>query len=244
MCVGGDARPGRCRPGRLHQLLQREQRVLVEVVDAVGLVGTSSACCALRILRRHAGRAVAGVAGLRLDAAEREHEAARRVAPVGAEREHARDVEGADDLAGAAELDAARAGSRPTSVLCTSSRPSCSGAPTWSVNSSGAAPVPPSAPSTTMKSGVMPVSSIALAMPNHSHGWPMQSLKPVGLPPDSSRSRSMNCSISIGVVKAPWRRRRDAVDATAARRAPRRSRASPSAPAARRRGRAWRPATA
>ena len=43
--------------------------------------------------------------------------------------------------------------------------PRCSGAPTWSVNSSGAAPVPPSAPSTTMKSGRMPVSSIALTMP-------------------------------------------------------------------------------
>jgi hypothetical protein len=31
----------------------------------------------------------------------------------------------------------------------------------------------------------MPVSSIALQMPNHSQGWPMHSLKPVGLPPDS-----------------------------------------------------------
>jgi hypothetical protein len=76
----------------------------------------------------------------------------------------------------------------PTSELRTSSSPSCSGAPTWSVNSSGAAPVPPSAPSTTMKSGTMPVSSIALQMPNHSQGWPMHSLKPVGLPPESWRS--------------------------------------------------------
>ena len=31
----------------------------------------------------------------------------------------------------------------------------------------------------------------------------MQSLKPVGLPPESSRSRSMKCIISIGVEKAP-----------------------------------------
>ena len=54
-----------------------------------------------------------------------------------------------------------------------------------------------------MKSGRMPVSCIALAMPNHSQGWPMQSLKPVGLPPESSRSRSMKCIISIGVLKAP-----------------------------------------
>ncbi len=93
---------------------------------------------------------------------------------------------------------------RPTSVLCTSSRPSCSGAPTWSVNSSGAAPVPPSPPSTTMKSGSRPVSSIALASANHSHGWPTQNLKPVGLPPESSRSRAMNCSISTGVENALW----------------------------------------
>ena len=53
-----------------------------------------------------------------------------------------------------------------------------------------------------MKSGVMPVSSIALQIASHSHGWPMHSLKPVGLPPESSRSRSMNCIISIGVLNA------------------------------------------
>ena len=38
----------------------------------------------------------------------------------------------------------------PISVLCTRCRPSCTGAPMWSANSIGAAPVPPSAPSTTM----------------------------------------------------------------------------------------------
>ncbi|MCY1366432.1 hypothetical protein D9M69_533290 [compost metagenome] len=53
-----------------------------------------------------------------------------------------------------------------------------------------------------MKSGVMPVFSIALTMANHSQGWPMQSLKPVGLPPESSRSRATNCSSSIGLAKA------------------------------------------
>ena len=74
-----------------------------------------------------------------------------------------------------------RAGPRPTSVLCTSSRPSRSGTPTWSMNSSGAAPVPPSAPSTTMKSGMMPVSRIALTIAMNSQGWPTQSLKPDGL---------------------------------------------------------------
>ena len=40
----------------------------------------------------------------------------------------------------------------PTRVFWTTSRPSLSGAPRESENSSGAAPVPPSPPSTTMKS--------------------------------------------------------------------------------------------
>ncbi len=73
--------------------------------------------------------------------------------------------------------------------------------PTWLANSSGAAPVPPSLPSTTMKSGTIPVSSIALTMHMNSRRWPMHSLKPTGLPSDSSRSLPMNCIISIGVVK-------------------------------------------
>ena len=91
---------------------------------------------------------------------------------------------------------------KPVSVLCTNSKPSWSGTPTWSVNSNGAAPVPPSAPSTTMKSGVMPVSIMALHSANHSQGWPIQSLKPVGLPPDKVRSRAMKCIISTGVENA------------------------------------------
>ena len=53
-----------------------------------------------------------------------------------------------------------------------------------------------------MKSGTMPVASMALQMANHSQGWPMHSLKPVGLPPERSRSRSMNSSICRGVSKA------------------------------------------
>ncbi len=93
----------------------------------------------------------------------------------------------------------------PTSELCTSMSASRSGAPTWSVNSSGAAPVPPSPPSTTTKSGVMPVSTIAFTIPNHSQGWPMASLKPVGLPPERVRSRSTNRSSSMGVENAECR---------------------------------------
>jgi hypothetical protein len=45
---------------------------------------------------------------------------------------------------------------------------------------------------------------MALTMANHSHGWPMQSLKPVGLPPESSRRWATKRSISIGVAKALW----------------------------------------
>uniref|UniRef100_A0A1I8ACY5 Phenol hydroxylase n=1 Tax=Steinernema glaseri TaxID=37863 RepID=A0A1I8ACY5_9BILA len=44
-----------------------------------------------------------GMAALRLDAADGEHEAARRVHPVGAQGQHAGDVERADDLAGGAD---------------------------------------------------------------------------------------------------------------------------------------------
>ena len=50
----------------------------------------------------------------------------------------------------------------PTSALCTNIRASVSGIPTWSSNSCGAAPVPPSEPSTMTKSGAMAVARIAL----------------------------------------------------------------------------------
>jgi hypothetical protein len=51
----------------------------------------------------------------------------------------------------------------------------------------------------------MPVSSIALQMAKNSHSWPMQSLKPAGLPPDSRRISAMKRIISTGVEKAEWR---------------------------------------
>ena len=76
----------------------------------VGLVGHVQLLPALRVLRGDAGRAAVGVAALRLDAAEREHETARGVAPVRAQRQRARDVERAGDhLAGRADADACRA---------------------------------------------------------------------------------------------------------------------------------------
>ena len=38
----------------------------------------------------------------------------------------------------------------------------------------------------------------------NSQGWPIQSLKPAGLPPDSRRIVAMNCIISTGVPNAEW----------------------------------------
>jgi hypothetical protein len=89
---------------------------------------------------------------------------------------------------------------QPTSALWTNSRPSVSGRPTWSSNSSGAAPVPPSAPSTMTKSGAVPSSSIALQTARNCTRDPTQSLKPTGLPPLSSRIRTRNRTSSRGVA--------------------------------------------
>ena len=131
----------------------------------------------------------------------------------------------------------------PTRALCANTSPSRIGVPTWSQNSSGAAPVPPSVPSTTTKSAMMPVSSIALQIAMNSHGWPMHSLKPTGLPPDSSRSWATNCTISSGVEKAEWRDGEMQSTPTGTPRAAAIS-ATPWRRAGRRHGRAWRPARA
>ena len=87
----------------------------------------------------------------------------------------------------------------PTSALCTIISPWVSGSPTLSSNSSGAAPVPPSDPSTMMKSGRISVSTMALTIERNSVREPTQSLKPAGLPPESSRILRTNWSSSIGV---------------------------------------------
>ena len=74
----------------------------------------------------------------------------------------------------------------------------------WSSYSSGAAAVPPSAPSTMMKSGVVPTSIIALHMASTSTREPTHSLNPAGLPPDSSRISAMNSISSTGVRNTEW----------------------------------------
>jgi len=56
--------------------------------------------------------------------------------------------------------------------------------------------------SMTTKSARSPVSSIALQIAMNSQGWPMHSLKPTGLPPESSRKLAMKRAISRGAAKA------------------------------------------
>ena len=57
-------------------------------------------------MRGDAGRAIAGVAGLCLQAAQSKHKAPCAVAPVSTQRHQAGNVKSADDLASAANLDA------------------------------------------------------------------------------------------------------------------------------------------
>ena len=79
--------------------------MLVKVFHALRFGRNHQCQLALRILRGDAGRAVAGVTGLCLYAAERKHEAARAVAPVCAQRQRTRDVKAVDDFAAGTQLD-------------------------------------------------------------------------------------------------------------------------------------------
>ena len=94
------------QPGGLQQFAQGLQRFRMKVVDALGFVAHHQRVLADRVLRGDAGGAVAGVAGLGLQAAQREHEAARAVAPVGPQGQHAGHIKGGDHLAGATDFDA------------------------------------------------------------------------------------------------------------------------------------------
>ena len=75
------------------------------MVDAGRLVRDVEAVPAARVLRGDPGRAAVGMAGQRLDAAQREHEAPCRIAPVGAKREVAGDVERGGHLACGADAN-------------------------------------------------------------------------------------------------------------------------------------------
>ena len=92
----------------------------------------------------------------------------------------------------------------PTRELWTKRKPSRIGIPILSTNSTGAAPVPPSLPSTTIKSGYILLSNIAFTIANQSAILPMQSLKPTGLPFDKLRSSWIKRHNSKGDLKAEW----------------------------------------
>ena len=62
--------------------------------------------------------------------------------------------------------------------------------------------MPPYSRSNVMKSGVVPFSIISLQMLKNSSGLPMQCLKPMGFPSESSRKVLMNSINSSGVLKA------------------------------------------
>jgi diguanylate cyclase (GGDEF)-like protein len=121
---------GVCQARGLHQLLAAHAAsVLVKAVHPLGLVRHHQRLLAQRVLRGHAGGAFAGVAVLGLHAAQREHEAARAVAPVGAQRHHAGDVEGADDLAGAADADAVAQARRHAACCAPAAGPPAAASP-------------------------------------------------------------------------------------------------------------------
>ncbi len=191
---------GMRHPRRRHQFRQGMQGVAMEVRHPFGLVRHMDRALAQRILRRHAGGTFAGVAALRLDAAHREHEAARGVAPVCPQRQHPGHVEGRGDLAAGPDA-------HPVTQAHPHQRVVHEGQPVaqrhadmvHELERGGAGA--PSFPSTTMKSGVIPVATMALQIAMNSHGWPMHSLKPAGLPPERSRIRAMNSSRPAGVEK-------------------------------------------
>ena len=72
-------------PGGGDQRGDRVDGVVVVVRDALRLVGNDEAALQSRVLCGNAGGTLVGVAAARLQAAERQHEAARGVGPVGAE---------------------------------------------------------------------------------------------------------------------------------------------------------------
>ena len=87
----------------------------------------------------------------------------------------------------------------PIKQFSTKTIASLSGQPRWSVNSAGAAPVPPSAPSIVTKSKWIFSVVIAFTIEINSQGCPIQSFIPTGLPPESFFSSSANFNNSTGL---------------------------------------------
>src|SRR5262245_30979792 len=118
-----------CQSSRPHQLAQGGERALVKLADASGLVVNNEGPLAPRILRRDSGWATVGMTGLRLDAAQRKHKAAGCIAPIGSERQQARDIETGHHPPARAQANGLPQ-TRPTRQLWASTKPSRSGVPT------------------------------------------------------------------------------------------------------------------
>src|SRR5882762_8867047 len=113
-------------PGSGNEFGQRMQRGAMIIVDPLDLVRHHQRASAGWILRGYAGRTSIGIA---------------------------RAISNAVAIFPAAPMRMRSRALMPISALWTKLTPSRIGMPRWSMNSRGAAPVPPSLPSTTMKSG-------------------------------------------------------------------------------------------
>ena len=89
----GQKAAGIGQTGSACHLAQRLQRLAVKAGDAVGFVFGIKGARAQRVLRGDAHGAMVCVAGLRLNTPDGEHETARRIAPVRAQRQRPRDAE-------------------------------------------------------------------------------------------------------------------------------------------------------
>jgi len=105
------------------------------------------------ILRCHAGRACIGMAAHRLDATDRKQESAADLYKVGAKSDMGRDFATSCDFSRGNQRDVLAQSLAAEGAPSTAMSASTNGSPTWSTNARGAAPDPPSLPSTAMKSG-------------------------------------------------------------------------------------------
>ena len=83
---------------------ERSQRIAMKAPDPLCLVRHDQGPLAQGVLRGNADRTAVRMAGKRLDASEREHEAASGIGPVGTQPEDRGNVEGTDDFAGRADF--------------------------------------------------------------------------------------------------------------------------------------------
>src|SRR6516165_8361711 len=91
--------------GGSYQFGQGFDRLLVKIRHALRFIRYHQSPLPDAVLGCNASGTVIGVALLRLNAADREHEAAGCVAPIGAKGHYARHIESGGDLSGGSELD-------------------------------------------------------------------------------------------------------------------------------------------